>query len=122
MCSWHPPVRKTKKGATSFQTPLYGKRMDDHPSKVPPFVGHGFSRERENKPHFKFHTNNVVLLIYQMMSRMLGLSGLMTDFEAAGISRYFWVSCSVQRSIQHRYALILVSFDRYAFHPALCEI
>jgi hypothetical protein len=64
MCSWHPSVQKNKKGGNTFKTPLFGKRMGDHPSKMTSFVGHGFSHKRDNKPYFKFYMNNTVLLTY----------------------------------------------------------
>jgi hypothetical protein len=40
--------------------------------KVSLFVGHGFFRERDNKPHLKLYMQNAVLLIYRMMPMTLG--------------------------------------------------
>jgi hypothetical protein len=39
------------------------------------FIGHGFSRERDNKPNLNLYMKKVVLLICQMMPRMLGFGG-----------------------------------------------
>jgi hypothetical protein len=38
---------------------------------VPPFIGHGFARERDNKHYFKFYKSNAMLLIYRMILEML---------------------------------------------------
>jgi hypothetical protein len=42
---------------------------------VPLYVGHGFSRERNNKTCCNFYMKKAMLIIYRMMSRMLGLGG-----------------------------------------------
>jgi hypothetical protein len=55
------------------------------------FVEHVFYLERDNKPYLKFHLKRVVLLIYRIMSNMLGFGGWIADFEASGISRCFRV-------------------------------
>jgi hypothetical protein len=98
------------------------KRTDHPPWKVPLFIGHGFSRQRDNKPHFKFNTKKVVLHIYQMMLRMLGFGRWITDFGAAGISRCFRTLCRVQRTVRHRNTSSLISFKRYAYSLGPCEI
>jgi hypothetical protein len=52
-------------------------------------MGHGFPRERDNKLYLKLYMTKDVLLICQMMPRMLGFGGGMTDFGGIGISRFF---------------------------------
>jgi hypothetical protein len=89
-------------------------------SKVSLFVGHGFSRKRDNNPWCKYHMKKGVLRIYRMMLRMLGLGWWITNFGATLIDRYFGTWCRLLRSIQYSYTLILVSFDRYAFHLVPC--
>jgi hypothetical protein len=39
------------------------------------FVGQGFSRERDNKAHFKFYMKKDLLVINRMMLKMLGFGG-----------------------------------------------
>jgi hypothetical protein len=40
---------------------------------VPLFDGHGFPRERDYKPHLKFHMKKAILFIYRLISSMLVL-------------------------------------------------
>jgi hypothetical protein len=67
------------------------------PWKMSFFVGHGFSRESDNKPHLKFHKQNVAFNIQTV------------NFVVTGISRCFEAECSVQRSKCVLYASIFIS-------------
>jgi hypothetical protein len=71
MCFWHPPVQKTKM-LSNFPIPFLKKRMDHPPWKMSLIVGQGFSRERDNKPHFKFYMKKDLLAINRKMPKMFG--------------------------------------------------
>jgi hypothetical protein len=63
-----------------FSNAAFEKRMEHPPGKMSLVDGHGFSRRRDNKPHLKSHIQKVMLLIYRMMSRMLGFGEWITYF------------------------------------------
>jgi hypothetical protein len=72
-----------------FEHPFCKKRLDHHPWKVTLFGGHAFSQERDNKTCLKFNMKKVVLLVYLMMPRMLGLVDEWLTLMPIWISRYF---------------------------------
>jgi hypothetical protein len=65
-------LRKPK-SCQNFQMLFFSKkRMGNHPPwKVPLFVRHKFSRERNSKPNLKFYLKNAVFLIYRMVPKLL---------------------------------------------------
>jgi hypothetical protein len=98
-----------------FQTPLFEKRVGHPPWKGSLFVGHGFSRERDKKPHFKFHMKTAVSLIEQLMPKVVASSGWITDFGAARIKNYFGALWRTRKSKWHKYNSSLISLNRYTF-------
>jgi hypothetical protein len=57
--------------ADNFLSPAFEKDGPS-PMKSVPFVRHNFSRKRDNKPQLKSYMQIDVLLIYRMISKMLG--------------------------------------------------
>jgi hypothetical protein len=53
------------------------------------FVGHGFSRERDNKPYPTFHMRKGVLLIYRIMAKMFDFGEQIMTFGCTRIIRCF---------------------------------
>jgi hypothetical protein len=67
------PVQKIKRYRL-FQPPLLEKGRPA-PMKVPSFVEHGYTLERDNKPHLKFHMKKGVFFIYRMIPSVLDFVG-----------------------------------------------
>jgi hypothetical protein len=70
-------------------------------------MAQGFPHKRDSKPYLIFYIANLVLLIYRVIPRIVGFSGLITEFMVIGISRCFGAWCSVQSATQRMYALVL---------------
>jgi hypothetical protein len=114
MCSW--------KLVEMFKPRLLKKSRDHTPWKVSLFVGHEFTRERQNKPYRKFYMKKAVLLAYRMVLRMLGFDGWIADVGFARTGRWFRAWCSVQGRVGHRYTSSLVSFESHALYLDPCGI
>jgi hypothetical protein len=65
---------------------------------VPLFVGHGFSRKRDNKLHFNFYMPKGAPLIYRIMPSMSGLHGCIAGFGAIVISRCFGIRVVLRKA------------------------
>jgi hypothetical protein len=105
----------------NFSNPAFEKRMEHPPWKVSLFVGHEFSLERDNKPYLKFHMKNIVLLIYRMMSRILGFDGYIANFGATLAGRCLGRFDGAHRRTQLTNFLILTPCDIYTLSLAPCE-
>lgn len=114
-------LRKPEKVAEFFNSRFLKK---DWPSlwKVLPFVGDRFSRKKNYPSHLKVYTKKLMLFIYQMVLRMLGLDGWATSFVITEISRCFETLCRVRGSIRQIYISSLVSLNRYTFYLVPCWI
>jgi hypothetical protein len=110
--------RRKAKILPYFSNAALEKRTDHPPWKMP----HGFSQKGDGKPYFKFHTKQVVLLIYRTIPTMFGFREWIADFEGMRISRCLDALCRVHRRIQCRTALILISIDIYSLYCGSCEI
>jgi hypothetical protein len=61
-----------QKTGRSFLNPVFPKKDGPSQWKVPLFVRHGFSRERDKKPYIEFYMKKVLFLIYRMVPRIFG--------------------------------------------------
>jgi hypothetical protein len=111
---WHPPDQEVKKKVTGFFKRRFSKKHG--PWKVTLFVGHGFSRKRDNWPSLRFYMKKAALLIYWMLPSLLGFGRWITDFWATGISRSFGALCSTNRRINHRSCSSLLWCNRYKLY------
>jgi hypothetical protein len=71
---------------------------------------------QQSSPQISQDKSNASYSIYQMMSRILGFDGYISDANATGASR------CVQWSTQHRYTSSSVSFNRNALHLVSCAV